>query len=359
MMPKKRPRASLFSSVATSLKTYIDVFKQDLAKAWEHVRTPELRLKVWRKVRDFVTVFYRRVIAEGILKEAASLTYITILGFIPFLMFVVMIAPDLPFLDLKDKLYLLVMNNFIPTSANAINNVLEGMLSRRTGFNVFSFAMMVVTSYSLFTTIRNTFDRILSMEFHHNQDLLSQLIKFLGTIILGLMIMVLLFSSSSLPIISRLLKLGIVQWLTYLLPFILQFLAFIFLYTLMPTTKVKRASLFRGAFWTTVIWVAVKSGFDFYIFQLTNLQAVYGVLAALPIFLMWIFVNWVIILGGIVLVSVLDNSAEDVEKKKQPKKMVRVSLEMYSDTKLNERLEKIFGKEDLMKLADVLDEEIE
>lgn len=49
--------------------------------------------------------------------------------------------------------------------------------------------------------------------------------------------------------------------------------------------------------------------FDIYIYNLTSIQAVYGVMSALPIFLMWVYFNWVIIMGGIVLVSVLDKKA--------------------------------------------------
>lgn len=358
-MPRKKARTGFWQAANASIKAYLRITREDLGQVWEHIRNPELRMQVWKKVTRFLKVFYQRIVTEGILKESASLTYITILGFIPFIMFIVMLAPDLPFLNLKDKFYLVVMNNFIPSSANAVNDVFQDMLSRRASFNIFSFAMLIVTSYSLFRVIRETFDRILSMDFRYSQDLLSQLIKFLGTIIFGLLIMIMLFSSSSLPLISKLVKFGGLQWLLYVVPFVLQFLALVFLYTLMPSAKVKRNSLFRGAFWTTVIWVLVKSGFDIYISRLTNFQAVYGVLAALPIFLMWIYVNWVIVLGGIVLVSVLNNGGEYEEKKKQPKKMVRVTLEMYSDSKLNARLEKILGREDLMELTDALDEEIE
>jgi len=55
------------------------------------------------------------------------------------------------------------------------------------------------------------------------------------------------------------------------------------------------------------IWIIVKMGFDFYISNLTNMEVVYGVIATLPIFLFWIYLNWAIILFGVVLIAILEN----------------------------------------------------
>jgi len=116
-------------------------------------------------------------------------------------------------------------------------------------------------------------------------------------------------------------------------------------------------SLLLGAFWTTVIWMIVKSGFDYYIYNLTSFQAVYGVVAALPIFLFWIYVNWIIILGGIVMVSVIDKGVRSQVIQKSPQKVVRISLEMYSDDKLNQRLESYINKKDIKELVEQFDED--
>jgi membrane protein len=355
-MPRRKNN-SLSDRLISPLVNYLQTGMADLAKAWDALKDDRQRRQLQQKVSAFFRLLYSRITTEGVLKESASLTYITILGFVPFLMFIVMIAPELPFLNLKTKVSNLVTQNFLPNSATAINGVFQDMLGRRAGFNIFSFVLMLITSYSLFKVIRDTFDRILSMQFRYRQDWLSQIVKFLGTIIFGLFIMVLLFSSSSLPLISKVLKLPFLQWLMFVVPFFMQFLGLIFLYMLMPSIRIKRSSLFRGAFWTTVVWVLAKSLFDFYIYNLTNIQAVYGVLAALPIFLMWIYINWVIILGGIVLVSVIDSKGMPAEIKKEPRQMVRLTMEMFSDGKLNQRLERYMSRKEMKDFTESLDDE--
>lgn len=350
-----KQRVNMFET----LGSYIGTAFSDLWRLWNHLSDPRKRRHILRNMGSFFRVLYIRITNEGVLKESASLTYITLLGFVPFLTFLFMLAPDLPFLNLKEKFQTVVANNMFPGSAQAIMQFFDEMMARRSVFNVINFVVLVVTSYSLFRVIRNTFDRILSMQLRFGQDLLSQIVKFFGTLLFGLFIIMLLFSSSSLPIISRIVQSQLLRQLNLIVPFVLQFLAVMFLYMLLPSIRVRRASLFRGAFWTTLVWVMAKSLFDIYIYRLTSIQAVYGVIAALPIFLTWIYVNWVIILGGIVLVSVLENRDFDVEKAYEPQKTVRLTIEMYSNGRLNERFEKLMGKKDLKQLIENIEEDLE
>lgn len=356
-MGKQKTSTGLLHKVFMWITSYLKIAIIDLYKVYLYITVPKRRATAARNVWNFLRILYHRIISEGILKESASLTYITLLGFVPFITFLVLIAPDLPFLNLGEKFRDIVAKNFIPGSAEAILNFVDELFLRRAGFNIFNFVILIITSYSLFTVIRETFDRILSMQLKTSQDLLTQFVKFFGTIVFGLMIIVLLFSSSSIPLITKLLKYPLLQWMMVVIPFVLQFLGMMFLYMLLPSVRIKRSSLIRGAFWTTVIWVLGKGLFDFYIYNLTNVQAVYGVLAALPVFLMWIYLNWVIILGGIVLVSVIDSGASSTFVRKEPQKAVRITVELFSDQKLNQRLEGMFGKKELKKLIETLDEE--
>ena len=348
-------RGSSFFGLGKLFSALYKVILIDLYKGYLVLASPPRRKKLWHQISHFLGIMYQRIVKEKVPREAASLAYTTILGFIPFITFIVMLAPDLPFLNLKERIAS-VVENFIPGSAPVMDLINE-LIQRRMGLNIMVFVILLVSSYLLFNNIRSTFDRILSTHAPQSQDIITQFIKFFGTLVFGLLVIVLLFSSSSLPIISHVLRSPLFTWLSYILPFVVQFAALLFLYLLLPTAKIKRASLIRGTFWTTVIWVLVKSGFDSYILNLTSYQAVYGVLAALPIFLFWIYVNWMIILGGVVLVSVIDNKDNEEIIQKVPQQVVRLSLEMYSDGKLNESLKSYISKQDIKDLVELIDKE--
>ena len=343
--------------IRQSLDNLITMIVLRLYKIWISIASPTRRKKALKKAGIFLRLLISRIDKERIPREAGSLAYVTILGFIPFITFIVMIVPDLPFLNLKDRIADVVAKNFIPGSAEAVMDMINEMITRRMGLNIMVFAILLVSSYLLFNNIRTTFDRILSTHAPQVSDLLTQFVKFFGTLVFGFFILVLLFSSSSLPIISRIVRLRLFTWLTYILPFISQFLALYFMYMFLPSVRIKQRSLILGTFWTTVIWILVKSFFDYYIINLTSYQAVYGALAALPIFLFWIYVNGMIILGGIVMVSLIDKEVREEVIQKSPERVVKITLEMFSDSKLNNRLESFISKKEIKDFVEQFDED--
>jgi membrane protein len=329
-----------------------------LENALSHLIEKEKRKVLFKNIGTFLVLFYKKTTSEGVLKEAAALTYITLLGFIPFLLLIVFLVPKLSIIASKTNISRHLYENFLPVSTSEVGDMISQLMTKQVTFNLFSLILALVTSYSLFKVIRDSFDRILVMEFQPPKDFLSQLLKFFGTIIFGFIIILMLFSSTSLPIISGLMNFPLFHGLLiFILPFILQFLALVFLYMLLPSTKVKRSALYRGAFWTTLIWVIVKGGFDYYIYNLTNIEAVYGVLKTLPIFLFWLYVNWVIILGGMVLVTILEHKEKALDEVVE-KHYVRVTMEMYTNRKKDKEMEAFLHKEDVPGLVDKLIEEI-
>lgn len=354
----RQSKAPFWSSLRDSLLTYLKLPFKDILVIYAAFSHPRKRRLILKNVWEFLRVFYRRLTTEGVMKESASLTYITLLGFIPFITFIVLIIPDLPFLDLRSKINEILVQNLMPNSAEAVTRFIGEMLQQRTGFNTFGFLLLIFSSYSLFRVIRNTFDRILSMDESPALDWLSYILRFFGTLIVGIIILLLLFSSSSMPIIGKLLKYSfLTQQMLNIIPFVLQFFALIFLYLILPSIRVKRGALFRGAFWTTVVWTMIKSIFDWYIYNLTNYQAVYGYLSILPITLLWIYSNWVVIIGGIVLISVLDQGNKLSVAKNEPKRVVRITLEMFSNRQLNKRLESYIRRSDLKELINEIEED--
>jgi len=101
----------------------------------------------------------------------------------------------------------------------------------------------------------------------------------------------------------------VVRNLLRLTSFFMTWLAFLFLYILLPNTRVRAssalvASLFGGTFW--LVWqkayISLQMGVGRY-------NAIYGTFASVPIFLAWLYMSWVIILLGAELAFALQNAA--------------------------------------------------
>ena len=65
-----------------------------------------------------------------------------------------------------------------------------------------------------------------------------------------------------------------------------------------PNTKIKIRSALAGAFLAAILWELGKSGFTLYLRSATGYTKFYGSLAILPLFMLWVYVTWVIVLLG-------------------------------------------------------------
>jgi membrane protein len=76
------------------------------------------------------------------------------------------------------------------------------------------------------------------------------------------------------------------------------FAAFFALYRFVPATKVDNLAALLGAALAAVAWHVAKYGFSLYLLTAAGYGTLYGVLGLLPIFTVWIWLGWTIVLAG-------------------------------------------------------------
>jgi membrane protein len=81
------------------------------------------------------------------------------------------------------------------------------------------------------------------------------------------------------------------------------------LYILFPAYRVPFRLALVGGVLATIAFEAAKYGFRFYITHFSSYQLVYGPVAVLPLFLLWIYVSWIIVLVGAAVTATLAEMA--------------------------------------------------
>jgi len=71
------------------------------------------------------------------------------------------------------------------------------------------------------------------------------------------------------------------------------------IYKLVPNTKVNNRPAFIGSFVSSVLWVVSYLFYQQYMKYTTYSFNIYGSLGAVPVFLLWIYINWLILLLGV------------------------------------------------------------
>ena len=93
-----------------------------------------------------------------------------------------------------------------------------------------------------------------------------------------------------------------------LLPFVLCWGLFTFMYLFMPNAKVRfKAGLLAG-FVTGTAYQFLQWGYIFFQLKLTNYGAIYGSFAALPLFLIWLQLSWIVVLAGAEIAFFAENN---------------------------------------------------
>jgi len=95
----------------------------------------------------------------------------------------------------------------------------------------------------------------------------------------------------------------------WLAPFVLTWAAFTLLYYVVPNRAVKPRHALAGGLVAAFVFELMKRSFAFYVAQIPTYTLVYGAFAVIPIFLLWIYFSWVVIVIGALIAALAPDFA--------------------------------------------------
>lgn len=256
----------------------------------------------------FLKLFWFRMQENRIAIYSGYLTYSTLLSLVPLIMVAFSVFTLLPIFDLAtDQLKTLVYDNFAPNASDLVQEYLDLFVENSKKMGIISILGLVVVAVMLISSIDNALNEI-----WHNTQKRSVLLSF--GVYLAVLIFGPVFAGASLAISSYLFSLeffepnGIFSFshhLLKLLPFCLIWLMFSLVYVIVPNTAVKFKHAALGALVAGLFFTLGKQAFVWYITTFPSYQAIYGVLATIPIMIVWIHLSWKVVLFGGQIASVL------------------------------------------------------
>ena len=92
----------------------------------------------------------------------------------------------------------------------------------------------------------------------------------------------------------------------YLIPLFITIIAFSLIYKILPNTNVRWQAALIGGIFSGILWETAKVVFSFYLSHFGNYNAIYGSIAAIILFLVWIYYSSIITILGAEFASVWD-----------------------------------------------------
>jgi membrane protein len=168
--------------------------------------------------------------------------------------------------------------------------------------------MLVLTVVSLMGSIEEAFNAVWGVR--ETRSLQRRFSDYLSVVVVG---PILLLAATSMT--SSLQSQWLLQWLiqnTYLgdailllfrlLPYLSVWIAMVFLYIFIPNTRIRFSSAVTGGIVAGTAWEVAQWGYFHFQVGVANYNAIYGTLAAVPVFLVWIYTSWMIVLFGLEIV---------------------------------------------------------
>ena len=261
------------------------------------------------KIRSLFSWFYhylRELFSQFIngrgFKNAASLSYTTLLSIVPLIAVMFSLFSHLPvFKDISEIIQEFVFNNFVPSFGRTVQNYLIQFsfnASKLTATGIFFLVFVALMLMANIDTALNNIWHVTKKRKPVYRFLIYWAILTLGPVLIGAG----LYSTSyllSLPLIgsvndSLMIKARVLTFL----PFITTSLAFTFLYYLVPNAYVRISHSLTGGIMAAILFEIAKYTFGVYIRAVPTYENIYGAFAVIPMFLVWIYVSWVIVLFG-------------------------------------------------------------
>jgi len=248
----------------------------------------------------FVYYVAQRFMWDSCFQKAAALTYTTLLSLVPLLAVVFSLLAAFPvFQSFSSTIEDFIFNSLVPASQEELKSYLVEFAKKAANLTVVGVASLIVTSLLLIETIDHAFNDI--WQTRQRRKLMAGFLVYwailtLGPLLIGMSLGLTTELVSSWTFFSTLNTLLGVE--PFLLPLVLLTLAFTLLYVLVPNRYVPISHAAIGAGFAAALFLVAKHGFAFYVTHFPTYELIYGTLAVIPIFLIWLYLSWLIILLG-------------------------------------------------------------
>ncbi len=246
---------------------------------------------------------------DGCRESAAALTYMSLFAVVPLMTLMYSMFSLIPaFQGLGDQVQTLIFDNFLPQSGAEIEQYLQQFSTQARKLSLVGVAILVITAYLMLSNIEKTFNHIWGTVGGRRGltgFLLYWSILSFGPLLVGLGLAMHTYLLSFQLIVDEVDALGITALILEYLPWLMTWAAFSMLFLAVPNCRVNFRFAIVGGLVTMLFFELAKNLFGMVVAD-SSYHSVYGAFAIVPLFLLWIYLCWMIILAGAELVRSLE-----------------------------------------------------
>lgn len=255
-----------------------------------------------RDLPGFLRFVLRRWSDDRCPQIAGSLTYTTLLAIVPVFAVAVAVLSSWPFFeDVMSGIKIWLLLNLLPEIAGKIITVyMEQFAGSAARLTWFGLAVVLAIAVWTMLIMDRSFNAIWRVT--RSRPYWVSILGYMALVVTGPLLLV---ASVTVTTYIMALSEGVPGWATFgqgfllrAVPVAMSAVAFFLLYRIVPHRKVAWRHALIGAIAAAVLFEAAKQVFSFYVRETPTYSLVYGAFAAVPVFLVWVYLSWLVVLFG-------------------------------------------------------------
>ena len=253
----------------------------------------------------------RNFLGDQCMLRASALAFTTILSLVPFLALTFSVLKGF---GVQHRVEPLVMAQLSGGSQEVASRIIDYIDNTSMGsLGAFGLLALIAAVITLLGNIEEALNAIWGVD--ETRSLQRKFSDYLSVVIVA---PILIFTAISMT--SFLESQAILKWLVensyagdlllavlHFVPYMITWIALTFLYIFTPNTSVRILPALLGGVLAGTCWQVAQWGYIYFQVGVANYNVIYGTVAVLPIFMVWIYTSWLIVLFGAEIVHVFQN----------------------------------------------------
>lgn len=267
-------------------------------------QTKHAPLTAWREI---MLSSAQRLSQVDAFDLAGSLTFTTVLAIVPLLAVALALFTAFPqFHEFSDALQAFLSNSLMPpVISENVMTYLNDFARQASRLTAIGGGFLVVTVLLLILSVDKALNEIWRVT--KSRSISQRLLVYWALLTLGPLMTgaslwaTALVARESFGVISHIPE--TIEMALKVSPFLVSAAGFAALFMIVPNARVAPRDAIVGGLLVAVLLEVMKTGFAFYVSQISTYTTIYGAFAALPVFLIWVYLSWLSILFGAIVAA--------------------------------------------------------
>ncbi len=262
----------------------------------------EWKIKLAEKLKpvaDFLFFLAKRAQNDAVFRVASSLAYTSLIAIVPLFAIGLAIFSAFPVFDgIRSQVEAFLFHNLTPEFEQEVSQYFADIVKNSGQLTTIGVVGIAVTSILLLSTIENSFNFIFKVT--QPRHITTKITLYWTVITLGPLLLGTAFSMRG--YLYTLQKIVAADGETG--RFFFSYLMLV--YVRVPNKKVSVGSACSGAVVAVILFWFLRQGFAMAVLNNATYKTLYGALAIIPMFLIWMYLSWAVVIFGAVVTAALD-----------------------------------------------------